>query len=306
MTLATSPTVAPQPQPANLTVEQMKLGITRLQRRVAELEAFDPKSVKKRWAPEVKAIEASIDQALTDTFGHNTIEYQRYRSAATLDHGGVYSAINTDWSRRGRTLENIAAVHRFLADGKKEAMLLLQQAIRGLEEVVADREGLAAIQPRAGEAASPAPDLSKVFIVHGHDGTPKAEVARFIEKLGFEAIILHERPNKGRALITKFREEAAGVGFAVVLMTPDDLGKAEKAVDLNSRARQNVVFELGFFIGKLGPERVAALVKGDIEIPSDFDGVVYISLDKDDWQTKLGGELQEAGFEIDWNKVMRR
>jgi predicted nucleotide-binding protein len=131
-------------------------------------------------------------------------------------------------------------------------------------------------------------------------------LARFIERLGFEAVILHERPNKGRALITKFREEAAGVGFAVVLMTPDDVGKAAKATDINRRARQNVVFELGFFVGKLGPERVAAMVKGDIELPSDFDGVVYISLDKEDWQSKLGGELQAAGFKVDWNKLMRR
>jgi Predicted nucleotide-binding protein containing TIR-like domain len=82
-----------------------------------------------------------------------------------------------------------------------------------------------------------------------------------------------------------------------------DLGKAEKAVDLNPRARQNVVFELGFFIGKIGPERVAALVKGNIELPSDFDGVVYISLDKEDWKTKLGTELKFAGYTIDWNKV---
>jgi predicted nucleotide-binding protein len=155
------------------------------------------------------------------------------------------------------------------------------------------------------EAAEPTLDLSKVFVVHGHDGAPKAEVARFIEKLGFEAVILHERPNKGRALITKFREEAAGVGFAVVLMTPDDLGKGKEAPDLKPRARQNVVFELGFFIGKLGPERVAALVKGDIEIPSDFDGVVYIQLDKADWKTKLGIELQETGYKFDWNTVMR-
>jgi predicted nucleotide-binding protein len=161
----------------------------------------------------------------------------------------------------------------------------------------------------AATAAIPAAqDLSKVFVVHGHDGTPKAEVALFIERLGLEAIILHERPNRGRALIAKFREEAAGVGFAVVLMTPDDLGKAKDAdtADSNPRARQNVVFELGFFIGKLGPERVAALVKGDVELPSDFEGVVYISLDKEDWQAKLGSELQEAGYEIDWNKVMRR
>src|SRR5205823_10915237 len=111
-------------------------------------------------------------------------------------------------------------------------------------------------------ATAPELDVSKVFIVHGHDRASKAEVDGFIRKLGFEPIILHERPNKGRALITKFREEAAGAGFAVVLMTPDDLGRAEKAVDLNRRARQNVVFELGFFIGKLGPENVAALVEG--------------------------------------------
>jgi hypothetical protein len=60
--------------------------------------------------------------------------------------------------------------------------------------------------------------------------------------------------------------------------------------------REQHFFELGFFIGKLGPERVAALVKGDIELPSDYE----------DWQTKLGVELQAAGFEFDWNKVMRR
>jgi predicted nucleotide-binding protein len=149
-------------------------------------------------------------------------------------------------------------------------------------------------------------DPSRIFVVHGHDGAPKAEVARFIEKLGFEPIILHERPNKGRALITKFQEESAGAGFAVVLMTADDLGNAKGAPDLNSRARQNVVFELGFFIGKLGPEHVAALVKNDIELPSDYDGVAYISLDKEDWQTKLGIELKEAGYKFDWNKMMHR
>ncbi len=147
---------------------------------------------------------------------------------------------------------------------------------------------------------------SKVFIVHGHDNAAREAVARFIEKLGFEAIILHERPNKGRTIITKFREEAVGVGFAVVLMTPDDMGGPAPfiATRLRSRARQNVVFELGFFIGELGPDRVAALVKGDIERPSDFDGVVYISLDSANWQMELGRELKAAGYVIDWNKVM--
>ena len=148
-----------------------------------------------------------------------------------------------------------------------------------MEDEIADQEALSDSAAASSDNAQRPLDLSKVFIVHGHDGAPKAEVARFIEKLGLEAIILHERPNKGRTIITKFREEADGVGFAVVLMTPDDLGKAVAAADLNPSARQNVVFELGFFIGQLKPERVAALVKGNIERPSDFDGVVYISLD---------------------------
>ena len=140
--------------------------------------------------------------------------------------------------------------------------------------------------------------MSKVFVVHGHDGEARQTVAEFIEKLGFEAVILHERPNKGRTIITKFREEAAGVGFAVVLMTPDDVGGAAASTSFQPRARQNVVFELGFFIGELGPDRVAALVKGKIERPSDFDGVVYISLDGGNWQMELGRELKEAGYTV--------
>jgi predicted nucleotide-binding protein len=193
---------------------------------------------------------------------------------------------------------------RYFAEGKAQAIPMLRQAIRTLEDQIADQEP-ELHSPALEAVAPPALDLSKVFVVHGHDGEPREAVARFIERLGFEAIILHERPNKGRTIITKFREEAADIGFAVVLMTPDDVGKAEQAVELRPRARQNVVFELGFFIGALGPERVAALVKGDIERPSDFDGVVYISLDDADWHVRLGRELQAAGYKINWNQVMR-
>ncbi len=144
----------------------------------------------------------------------------------------------------------------------------------------------------------------KIFIVHGHDEGPQEAVARFLERMGFEPIVLHEQANKGRSIITKFREEAAEVGFAVVLMTPDDYG-GKVGTNAQPRARQNVVFELGFFFGAFGPERVAPLVKGDVERPSDFEGVVYISLDDKDWQMQLGRELKAAGFQIDWNKVMK-
>jgi predicted nucleotide-binding protein len=90
-------------------------------------------------------------------------------------------------------------------------------------------------------------------------GEHREAVARFLEQLGLEAVILHEQANKGRALITKFHEVASDIGFAVVLMTADDVGGLRESGQQQARARQNVIFELGFFIGALGPDRVAAL-----------------------------------------------
>ncbi|WP_394841411.1 nucleotide-binding protein [Pendulispora brunnea] len=143
----------------------------------------------------------------------------------------------------------------------------------------------------------------KVFIVHGRDDAVKNEVARYLEQIGIEAVILHERPNGGRTLITKFEEESTGVSFAVVLMTPDDRGglsgDAQKA-----RARQNVIFELGFFIGRLGAAKVCALVSGDLEKPSDFDAVVYVRYGANTaWKTELVRELRHANVKFDPSRV---
>jgi predicted nucleotide-binding protein len=142
-----------------------------------------------------------------------------------------------------------------------------------------------------------------VFVVHGrHDGS-KHEVARFLEQLGIEAVILHERPNAGRTIITKFQEESAGISFAVVLMTPDDLGGLAGEPPQN-RARQNVIFELGFFIGKLGASKVCALVASEIEKPSDFDAVVYLQYGANTgWKTELARELKHAGVRFDPSRM---
>ena len=154
------------------------------------------------------------------------------------------------------------------------------------------------------EYESERPPSRKVFIVHGHDEAPREKVARFLEKLDFEPIILHERASGGRTVIEKI--EAHGeVGFAIVLLTPDDEG-CQKGEIPKSRARQNVVLELGYFLGRLKRNRVCALKVGeDLEIPSDFGGVVYVTFDRSDgWKQELGKELQHAGFAIDWNKVI--
>jgi predicted nucleotide-binding protein len=283
---------------AELSREQMRTGIDRLKLRIADLEAFDANRISARNDPDVLALETSIEETVQRVFGPRTIEQRRYAPAALLHVRAV--AISSTFGRANSGPPSRQIQGEF-DNFRAKSMALLGQAIKGLEEELAESSD--AFVPAALAVSKAA--MRKIFVVHGHDGAPKAEVARYIQKLGFEPIILHEQPNKGRTLITKFREEADNVGFAVVLMTPDDLGKAAAGPNLNARARQNVVFELGFFIGKLGPERVAALVKGDIERPSDFDGVVYISLDGGDWQKQLGQELQAAGYDIDWNKVMR-
>jgi predicted nucleotide-binding protein len=113
-------------------------------------------------------------------------------------------------------------------------------------------------------------------------------VARFLEQLGLEAIILREQTDQGRTIIEKFEDFAGEVGLAVVLLTPDDVAGSVAAPGLSTRARQNVIFELRHFSGKLGRGRACLLRKGDTEIPSDLYGVIYSNLDKaDGWKLKL-------------------
>ncbi len=147
---------------------------------------------------------------------------------------------------------------------------------------------------------------NSVFIVHGHDDLAKTSVARFIEKLGLQAIILHEQPNKGQTIIEKFESNAANVGFAVVLLTPDDVGAPKDSPnDVKERARQNVILELGYFCGSLGRNRVCVLYKEGVEIPSDYLGVVYTPLDSaGGWHLKLAKEMKEAGLDVDLNKAI--
>lgn len=144
----------------------------------------------------------------------------------------------------------------------------------------------------------------KVFIVHGHDDGARETVARFLERIGLEAVILHEQANQGRTIIEKVVAHS-DVGFAVVLLTPDDEG-CVKGGTPEPRARQNVLLELGYFIGRLGRDKVCSLKRGAVEIPSDFAGVVWETMDSGGgWKQALARELEAAGHSIDWNKVMR-
>ena len=142
------------------------------------------------------------------------------------------------------------------------------------------------------------PPGNRVFIVHGHATGPKDQTEQFLRSLGLVPVILHQQPNEGRTIIEKF-EKYADVSFALVLLTPDDVGgsNATPAEGLKPRARQNVIFELGFFIGKLGRDKVTALVAGDVETPSDYDGVLFVPMDVGgNWRDSVGTELRAAGL----------
>ena len=148
-------------------------------------------------------------------------------------------------------------------------------------------------------------DKSKVFIVHGHDDAAKEAAARFVEKIGLEAIILHEQASSGKTIIEKI-EEYTNVGFGIVLYTPCDLGRSKEEKDqLKPRATQNVVFEHGYLMGKIGRKNVCALVKGDIEKPTDISGVVYIPMDEGDgWKLAVAKEMKKSGYDVDFNKIL--
>jgi predicted nucleotide-binding protein len=285
----------------------MRRRIERLQRCITELEAFDPEKVQRRYRePEVMRLEAAISEALEAAFGHNTSAYNRYRAAAKLDHGPHMVRMGSGFGRGPEIdydAQDARDARQYFAEGKVQSITLLRQAIATVEDQIADQEPNDGAAPSAAAMVAPALDFSKVFVVHGRDNETKNEVARFLERIGLEAIILHEQPNRGRHLLTKFQEEAEGVGFAVVLITPDDDGALE-GEPLQKRARQNVVFELGFLIGKLGSSRVAALIKGEVVRPSDFDGVGYITLDPaGGWKGLLARELKAAHVPFDAMRV---
>lgn len=146
---------------------------------------------------------------------------------------------------------------------------------------------------------------NKVFIVHGHDDLAKEQLARFVSQIGLEPIILHEQASSSYTIIEKIEKYANEVCYAIVLYTPCDQGSKASVAIQSPRARQNVVFEHGYFIGKLGRKNVTAIVKGDLEKPNDISGVVYENFDDaGGWKFKLAKEMKVSGCEIDMNKII--
>lgn len=164
-----------------------------------------------------------------------------------------------------------------------------------LQDIINANPELDNIEPRKSKG-----DL--VFIIHGHDNELKREIQLLLQNAGINNVVLHEQVDKGRTIIDKLIGETESAGYAVALLTPDDL--TDQGLQ---RARQNVILEIGYFIGKLGKERIRMITKGDIEIPSDLQGILYEKFDPSGaWKIKLLKEIQAVGIYVDMQNAISK
>lgn len=229
-----------------------------------------------------------VSEYLKHSFSNPNNEYRRgfdNEGFTFMGRIGTYKNVVADYKDRiKRRIDNLKNLIRITDILKQSSNVVSHSGTNSTPKLIASHE---------------------VFIVHGHDEEAKTKAARFVEKLGFKPIILHEQASSGKTIIEKI-EEYTNVGFGIVLYTPCDTGgKKESVPILKDRARQNVVFEHGYLIGKIGRKNVCALVKGDVETPNDISGVVYVHMDEaSGWHLKLAKELRSSGYEVDMNKVV--
>jgi len=227
-------------------------------------------------------------------FGKDSIHIDKLDDVSFYPLENIFSHYNEEI--------NIFEEQYFAFESGKTSMInVLEEAIKDIE-LDEELSFITSTLPLDTKITEPTKS-NKVFIVHGHDDGLKNDVARFVEKLGFEAIILHEQANAGNTIIEKI-EKNSDVGFAIVLYTPCDEGKPKSSEQLRNRARQNVVFEHGFFIAKLGRANVVALHKGeDLELPNDISGVVYIKYESGAWKYEIAKEMVSSGYDVNFMKI---
>jgi len=306
----------------------MRGAMAKLRRRIADLEAFDPNRIENRKDPSIEALSKAIDGTLLEVFGADTPEYERYSAARHID--------TAPFIMNGTPM---ALVRSGLEQGKTMAIALLDQAVASFEEAIAEGKAVAlrpapaaaATEPEpapsiarkrtppaaaaANETAAAAPSAPKepaagpalrdVLVVCGHDTVVSGEVARFLRKAELDAILMHEQGSEALTDIERL-ERHSGVGFAVVLLPPEEDEKAAVANGAHRpRGRGALVAELYYFAGKLGRGRVCALTTSETAA-APVTGISYATYDPyEGWQKVLLKALEEAGYTVDWGKALR-
>lgn len=262
--------------------------IRRLQRQLDEIPRLQGLSHD---SPAITEWKRNVENAITFTFPESSRHIKDFQD---VDYDPHIALVDDplDPTSRHRNDHLLQQAH---IRGLDSAAAILRSMITEVKEYWRDDTK----QPSAPEVPQPV-NTNLVFLIHGRDHGTRDSVARFLESLGLEVEILEEQADQGLTTIEKFEQNASG-GFVVALLTPDDVGGLN-AGELKPRARQNVIFELGYFVRAVGRARVRALVKDDVEIPSNYWGVLYISLDEHGgWKLKLAQEMKSAGLTVDLN-----
>lgn len=247
----------------------------KLKRIIDEIDSLSNKKELTR-DPEFKAWRAKAERFVAQTYGQDSIEYQNFSKI--------------------RYMPSVFGVSQDISPNYRNG---LQTAKLTLQDYLDDLDTNMGIQDQHDDSTGRG--YNKVFIVHGHDGELKHAVARMIEKqAGLKAIILSEQINPGKTIIEKI-EENSDVAGAICLFTADDLGRAKVDTEDKPRARQNVIFEAGYFMGKLGRDHVVMICEDGVEIPGDLSGVVYTG--KNHWEVEMLKALKAMGYNIDMNKL---
>ena len=254
------------------------------------ITSYDPSNIKSQHSDgDFIRLNSFISSVFDRVFEGREADRKRYRQGRELNSGPIILGGAQQYE-----------IVEWVSESKEAALAIWDSAIeqRKLEIGRYKEKGNQNLVPTRGQVHS-----NKIFIVHGHDHEPRSDIALLLKKQGLEAVILSEQASKNKTIIEKF-ESNSEVGFAIVLMTADDYGKAKLDPELHIRARQNVYLELGFFIGKLGRDRVCALRDSDVVIPSDLDGILIEEIDaRGAWRISLLRELKAAGYSIDMNHL---
>jgi len=244
---------------------------------------------KQPFSSDFKAWKASVERHLTKTWPDNDSYLNQFNDITYSSGFAIASTGDTPQDILDRKVRNA----EYFLSGLDDAFAMLQSFL-GEVPKTQTTENEKVIKKEIGK---------NVFIVHGHDTDTLMDVKSTISTLGLNPIILHEQPSKNKTVIEKLEKHSEEADFAVILLTADDEGYPKgKESEKRFRARQNVVLELGLFQGLLGREKVVVLHQKDVEIPSDYAGVVYIPI-SGDWKLKLAKEMRAAGLDADSNKL---
>lgn len=262
-----------------------------LKKRIEELDSLPPRTADNDDLSEFITWKTNTTSTINNIFNDSKyLDFKKISYSLSMWSSGMADSVYID-------------AHN---DGLKKAKSFLSAYIKEIEDFWEDDNIVVTQQPKKIIKQPTLPQAIKekskdIFIVHGHDDGLVAKVQLFLNKIGLNGIVLHEQANLGKVILEKL-EYYTNVDFAIVLYTPCDLGKAKEDEELKARARQNVVFEHGYLMGKLGRKNVTFLVDAEIETPGDISGAVYSSV-SNHWQFEILKELKAVGYNVDANNL---